>query len=102
MPGHALAVQVFAVAVLGAFLPSRAGLGGGAIGVGFAGGVGQPLILGQTLAQAVALLGAEFVLGNFDLGGVVDRTAPHPIAANDQVVTVVHPHFVQVIPAALF
>ena len=100
VPAHALAVQVLAVTLLGAALPGFGGTLGGAGGIGLAGQFAAALVLGQALAQALALLGADFGLAQLDLRRVVLGTAPNPVAANDQVIAIGQADFVQVIPAA--
>ena len=99
---HSFALEVVAVALLGAFLPYSGGFGGSAVGIGFAGLGGAGLVFSQALAQAVALLGADLVFADLDFGGVIDRAAPHAVAAHNQVIAVGQADFVQVIPTAFF
>ena len=102
VPVHTLAVQVFAVALLGATLPGLGGALGRPGGVCLAGQLAAALVFGQALAQALALLCADFGLAQLHLGGVVLGTAPHAVAANNQVIAIRKADFMQVIPAALF
>ena len=101
VPSNAFAVQVFAITILGAFLPCGAGGHGGAFGVGLACGLGVAQVFGLALADAFPLLCVQLVFGDLHLHGVFAVTAPHTEAANNQVVPVGQAYLMQVIPAAL-